>query len=155
MLLLYQIIEFESIPKTHIRNFPSSGIWIIISNPSSTIISEVSEVISKKDFDQLGFLLNLGSKSFIKVHENSIENKIKLFNSYQEIPVLTGVSYGSKIIAKCIFILTEQGYMIIFILYHVGNLSAKDFRISQYFKYGFVNLLNSLILTEELILTEP
>ncbi len=148
-----EVIEFE-ITKTRIKNFPSSGIWIIISKPSSTIIPELREAISKNDFNQLESLLKLGSKSFVKVYENSIEYKKNLFNSIQEIPILADVTYGLKILAKCLFILPEQNYIFTFIPYYGDNLSMKDFRMSQYFKYGSVNLLNTLILIKKPILTD-
>ena len=47
-----EVIEFETALKTKIKDFPSSGIWIVISQPSSTIISELREAISKKDLTQ-------------------------------------------------------------------------------------------------------
>ena len=137
IVITHEVIEFKITPKTQIKNFPRNSIWIIISKPFSTIISELIEIISKKDFDRFDFLVNVGFKAF-KTIEKSFANKSKPFNLIQEISVLAEVYYESKIISKYLFLFLEQNYIFTFVPYYGGNLSAKDFRISQYFKYGFV-----------------
>jgi hypothetical protein len=94
----------------------------------------------------LDFLINVGSKEYFKTFEKSITNKKYLFNSIQEIPVLMDVTYGPKILSNYLFQLPGQNYMFTFIPYSSGNLSAKDFRISQYFNNGYIDLFNTLII---------
>jgi hypothetical protein len=149
-----EVIEFETTLKTQIKNFPRSGIWIIISQPLSKIISELREAISKKDYDRFDFLVNPGSKAFVKAIENKIENKTKLFNSIRDIPVIAEVTYGPKLLARCLYILPELDYMFTLVPYYGGNLSTKDFRISQYFKKGYVEHLDVVIVIKRPILTD-
>ena len=56
------------------------------------------------------------------------------------------VTYGPKILSNYLFLLPGQNYMFTFIPYYGGNLSAKDFRISQYFNNGYIDLFNTLII---------
>jgi hypothetical protein len=144
--ITHEVIEFETTLKTQIKDFPSSNIWIVVSRPSSTIILELREAISKKDFDRLDFLVNVGSKEYFKTIEKSFVDTNKPFNSIQEILVLMDVTYGPKILANYLFQLPGQNYMFTFIPYSGGNLSAKNFRISQYFNNGYIDLFNTLII---------
>jgi len=147
-------MEFETHPKVHSRNFSVEGIWIIISKPISGITSELREAISKKDFDNFCYLINPRSKAFVKTIDGNIDNKKNNFNRIKRNPVLVDVTYGPKIIARCLFTLPHQNYIFTFVPHNGGNLSPKNFKTYQYFKNGPVNHLDALILIQKPILTK-
>jgi hypothetical protein len=148
------VIEFEAHPKVHSRNLSVEGIWIIIFNPISGIASELREAISKKDFDSFCHLINPRSKAFVKTLYSHFENKKNNFNRIKKNPILIGVTYGPKIIARCLFTWPHRNYIFTFVPHYGGNLSPKNFKTYQYFKNGSVNYLDALILIQKPLLTK-
>jgi hypothetical protein len=149
--IIPEVIEFEI--QDQIRDFPKSGIWIIIAKPRSTIISEVRESISKKDMDNLCYLINPRSKAYVKTIDRYMADKKNFLKRNKSIFVLMELTYSHKTILYCQASIHHQNYIFTFVPYNGGNLSHKNFKITQYYKNECNEFFDKLILLQKPFLT--